>query len=31
MEKGDASVSLDLLLQALLRLGLTRKDLAAAL
>ena len=31
MEKGDPSVSVDLLLQALFRMGLSRKDLARAI
>lgn len=31
MEKGDPTVSVDLLLQALFRLGLKRRDLAAAI
>ena len=31
MEKGDPTVSIDLLLQALFRLGVTRRDLARAI
>jgi DNA-binding XRE family transcriptional regulator len=31
MEKGDITVSLDLLVHALFKLGMTRKDLAAAI